>query len=331
MAFRAMLVADSLYVAVIAAIALLNILGPERWWWSGINLYIPQIVWAAPAALLLPLTIWLAPRWTWLPVAALVAVAGPLMGFEWNSSAPRSSGRSLRVMTYNVQLWQRRNFPAILQEVRAADPDVLCLQDAGGLTGTKLESLLQDRHVAAFGQYLIVSRFPVVQQVVGDISYRGERHTYLRALLDVEGIPVVVATAHFTTPRDALTVLRTDEPWGRRVGVITQNFSDRRTQAQSLSRDLLSEPAPIIVAGDFNAPSQSIVVRWLTGIGLTDTFASAGFGYGYTFGHTLSRGWSFLRIDHILVSRHLVPVRSWVGGATGSDHRPVIADVVLVR
>ncbi len=326
-----MLVVDSLYVALIAAIALLNILGPERWWWSGINLYLPQIVWAAPAALLLPLTIWLAPRWTWLPVAAVVAVAGPLMGFSWNSSTPRASDRSLRVMTYNVQLWQRRNFPAIVQEVRAANPDVLCLQDAGGLTGTRLESLLQGRHVAAFGQYLIASRFPVIDRVVGDISYRGERHTYLRARLDIEGTLVDVATAHFATPRDALTVLRTDEPWGRRIDAITQNFSDRRTQAESLSRDLRSETGPLIVAGDLNAPSQSMVVRWLTDIGLIDTFASAGFGYGYTFGHTLLRGWSFLRIDHILVSRHFVPVKSTIGGAAGSDHRPVIADVVLVR
>jgi len=42
-------------------------------------------------------------------------------------------------------------------------------------------------------------------------------------------------------------------------------------------------------------------------------------------------GRPFLRLDRILTSRQLVPVRAWVGGESGSDHRPVIADLMLVE
>jgi endonuclease/exonuclease/phosphatase (EEP) superfamily protein YafD len=66
-------------------------------------------------------------------------------------------------------------------------------------------------------------------------------------------------------------------------------------------------------------------------LGLRDAFSTAGLGYGYTYGHGLRLGHSFVRIDHILVSRHWDVVRSWTGGAAGSDHRPVIADLVLKK
>jgi endonuclease/exonuclease/phosphatase (EEP) superfamily protein YafD len=34
-----------------------------------------------------------------------------------------------------------------------------------------------------------------------------------------------------------------------------------------------------------------------------------------------------MRIDHILFSRELVALDSWVGGRSGSAHRPVVADL----
>src|SRR5436189_6157021 len=72
-----------LYAAFVSAIALLNALGPERWWFAGVNMFLPQLLWAGPGILLLPLTIRYARRWVWLPVATLLFIAGPLMGFCW--------------------------------------------------------------------------------------------------------------------------------------------------------------------------------------------------------------------------------------------------------
>ena len=50
-----------------------------------------------------------------------------------------------------------------------------------------LAGYLKSRNVAMFGQYVFVSKFPIVDSTVGDISYDGETHTYLRARLDVKG------------------------------------------------------------------------------------------------------------------------------------------------
>ena len=61
--------------------------------------------------------------------------------------------------------------------------------------------------------------------------------------------------------------------------------------------------------------------------GFRDAFSSAGWGYGFTHGHSLRPHFSTTRIDHILVSHELGVADCFVGGKEGSDHRPVIADL----
>jgi endonuclease/exonuclease/phosphatase (EEP) superfamily protein YafD len=103
------------------------------------------------------------------------------------------------------------------------------------------------------------------------------------------------------------------------------------SEAEALSQVLLRErPRPVVVAGDLNAPEDSLVVRRVLETGLRDAFSSAGVGYGYTYGHyTLGLGISFLRIDHILVSAEIGVIDCYTGGKEASPHRPVIADLFL--
>ena len=318
------------YVAVVAAVGLIFAVGPERLAWGGVALFLPQMILAVPGFILLPFVLWRVGRLTWLLAVALLFIAGPLMGLSWSSHQARD-GVPLRVMTYNVQLWQRRNVPAIVNEILDADPDVLCLQDARGAQNTLLAPYLKRRNVTMFGQYVVVSKFPILDTTVGDISYDGETHTYLRARIDVAGRHVAVFNAHLVTPRDALSPLRSPTLWRLGISEMRQNQSQRMRQARQLVEDAREISGPLVIAGDLNAPPASLVTRMLTDRGFVDAFTAGGRGYGYTFGHTLLVGRPFLRLDRILASRQLVPVRTWVGGASGSDHRPVIADMVLTH
>jgi endonuclease/exonuclease/phosphatase (EEP) superfamily protein YafD len=252
------------------------------------------------------------------------------MGLTWSVQRAQD-GIPLRVMTYNVQMWQRRNVPAVLNEILKADPDVLFLQDARSTHNTPLGGYLRSRSVAMFGQYVVASKFPIVDSTVGNISYDGETHTYLRARIDVRGRPVEIFNAHLVTPRDALSPLASPTLWRLGISEMRQNQSQRMRQARKLLDDSRGITGPLIIAGDLNAPPASLVTRMLTRRGLIDAFSAAGRGYGYTFGHTLLIGRPFLRLDRILASRQLTPVRAWVGGASGSDHRPVIADFALTE
>ena len=132
------------YVAVVAAVAMIYAIGPERLAWGGVTLFLPQIILAIPGFLLLPLVLWRARRLSVVAGRCAVADRGTADGADMEFAPKPQAGIPLRVMTYNMQLWQRRNVPAIMKEILDADPDVLCLQDARATREHAARELLQE-------------------------------------------------------------------------------------------------------------------------------------------------------------------------------------------
>ena len=81
---------------------------------------------------------------------------------------------------------------------------------------------------------------------------------------------------------------------------------------------------PLLVAGDFNAPQQDRIFSLLP-TGMQDAFAIAGKGIGNTILNEIP----VLRIDQIWVSSHFQVVQSFARRTQASDHRLVVADLVL--
>ena len=95
----------------------------------------------------------------------------------------------------------------------------------------------------------------------------------------------------------------------------------RNEQARVVRQEIEASPYPVIVAGDFNSVPWSYAY-WHISSGLHDAWRELHWGYGATCEH---RGFG-VRIDYILCSDPLVPVKSEVvKQASGSDHRPVTA------
>jgi endonuclease/exonuclease/phosphatase family metal-dependent hydrolase len=92
---------------------------------------------------------------------------------------------------------------------------------------------------------------------------------------------------------------------------------------------------PYILAGDFNLAAGSRPHRQLPD-DWHDAFGEQGWGFGHTF-PTRIANWNrrlsihipLVRIDYILSSPDLAPVRAWVPNLKGSDHLPVFADLRL--
>ncbi len=223
---------------------------------------------------------------------------------------------------------------ALAAEVARHDPDIVVLQDANGLLLDRGAPALEGGpplfglpHVFALGQYVVASRLPLRGCAPGQIGFGVEQHRYLRCAVDVHGKTLTVVTAHFKSPRDGLSATRHAGLDG--AGEWEENFSDRLEQARALARDVATMPRPLVVAGDLNAPDDSPVVQALLAAGLADSFSTSGRGFGFTYGHSMRAGLSFLRIDHILASRDVTVVDSFVGEGRASEHRPVIADLIL--
>ncbi|HEY7598117.1 MAG TPA: endonuclease/exonuclease/phosphatase family protein [Actinophytocola sp.] len=108
---------------------------------------------------------------------------------------------------------------------------------------------------------------------------------------------------------------------GHRLRFMTTHFQHdsavaRELQATEVASHVRASREPVVLTGDLNAPPDKPEVTTLTAI-LTDTFASAGQGDGFT--HPADAPTA--RIDYVLAA--LRPVRSTVLATESSDHRPV--------
>lgn len=311
-------------------------------WWLEWLQYVPYPAFLLPALAALALSWRLGWVWRLTAAAALALVLTVIMGLVVGHAD--AGTQPLRMMTYNIkaQRAERRpgTFEALAREVSVHRPDLLVMQDAGELTAARrrspevakaTEPIFAGREVYSNDQYIVVSRYPLRDCHPADLSFRDQPHVYVQCTVLVEGREVELFTAHLLSPRSGLNATRHEgaegiEDWQR-------NFDDRYSQARKLAADIARRAGgrPLIVAGDLNAPETSPVIRTLLEPGLRDAFSSAGFGYGYTHGHSLKIGISFLRIDHILVSPGIGVVDAMAGGRDGSEHRPVIADLLLQR
>lgn len=316
------------YLALLGIITAGNLIGPEIWWFGSLNLYLPQWPWAIPGVLLFFWYAAKARRLAWIPLVAILWVAGPLMGFSWRwaSNGAPPDGTRLRVMTYNIK-WGTRDADSALAQIARYEPDVIMMQDAGGVLNTAVGMIKGDWHVRTLDQYVIASKFPLDRADVRWISYPDQTHRVMRCSFDLKGRNIVLYSAHLMTPRWGLGSIR--HPRSQGVGTLEANVTVRVKQSEQLAKALAAEQNPVILGGDLNAPAQSTVCRQLFGVGMQDAFSAAGRGYGYTYGHTTKVQSPYVRIDHVLVSKEWQVLDCWAGDPAGSDHCPVIADVFL--
>jgi vancomycin resistance protein VanJ len=315
------------YAGGLAALSLAWFLGPERWWWSGLCLYLPAWPWALPPLLLMVPVRRRLRRWVWFLVASVVWVLGPLMGLRTGRLQPVPVGTPLRVMTFNVK-FANSGSDGILEEVRRWNPDLLFCQDTGKALAS-LDLLLRKQRGYAFrsdGQYLVASRFAVggdaQRSLVGN-PYPGYQVTRMRT----RGALVTLVNVHLLSPRRGLLTLA--EARKGRLSGFQESLALRCRQAERVAADIARETGPLILAGDLNAPPPSLACRTLMLPGFKNAFSEAGVGYGHTYGGSVWPHIPFMRIDHLLVSRHWSVRSAWVGNDGGSEHRPVVADLVL--
>lgn len=300
--------------------------------------YVPYPAFLAPAVAAVLLSWWLNRAWRVAALIALALVLGPVMG--WSLGRPDAGFDGVRVMSFNIKSYLATKkfggFSEITAEIERHAPDLIVMQDAQPLgdqpsdeTVRKLQQALRGREVFAAGEYIVASRFPMRDCRVEDLSYGTHERQYIRCTVRAHGTDVDVVTAHFISPRDGLNATRYERIDGLQEW--QENFARRIGQSRKLALGVTRRPRPMIVAGDLNAAESSPVVQGLLKTGLRDAFSSAGTGYGYTHGHSLRLGFSFLRIDHILISADIGVQDCFVGEPDASDHRPVIADLWITR
>jgi len=108
----------------------------------------------------------------------------------------------------------------------------------------------------------------------------------------------------------------------RSPGAIAQTHS---AEATALLERMATLQDPTVVAGDFNSTRETPLHGALR-VHLVDAFEQAGWGPGRT---VEAVGLVPLRVDYVYTTPDLQPARAAIPALDCSDHRPVVADIVL--
>ena len=153
-----------------------------------------------------------------------------------------------------------------------------------------------------------------------------------RSLYRWQGRPIAVYSVHLHSfssvrpweRRNGKRRLFSPSAWFHALHSYRKDFRVRAEQARWLREELDAETVPFIVCADLNSTPGNWVYAHLTR-GLTDAFREAGTGWGGTYHARLP----LFRIDYVLASDDWEVRRARVSQVAASDHRPVVAELVL--
>ena len=238
------------------------------------------------------------------------------------------NGTAIRVLTCNIA-GKCANNERLNALIRDTSPDIVALQECRGEVHVDLPP---GWHVLRKGEILVASRYVLREgrTIFGEHpGHRWPRLNLLHCVVEspVGDIPFVAL--HLPSPRYGITGIldRTTLIRPSQRGEMVGETALRRQASQVASQSVGQLGEAVFVVGDFNMPADSAIYRECWGR-LSDAFSAAGFGFGYSMWPTI-RGWQFgIRIDHILTGSYWRSRRCWVGPDVGSDHLPLIAEIV---
>lgn len=292
--------------------AVLRLAGGEpAWQWVPLVAFTPY----AAAAGALPLVLAAAVRrWAAAGVAlvSVVAMALAVLPRWLPDGNPAASGAALRVLAANLRVGQG-DAAELVALVKRLKPDVLALQELTPEARDRLEEhglrdLLPhavDRSVAGVGGSGVYARYPLREEPPIMRGSFGQA----RAVLRPGGGPEVeVVSVHPCAPRHDARVAC----WREGLDALPRGGGRLR-----------------VLAGDFNATLDHAPMRELLDSGYRDAADVTGQGFTPTWPEL---NWEFLpgvAIDHVLASPAIAVTSFSAHALSGTDHRPVFAELRL--
>jgi endonuclease/exonuclease/phosphatase (EEP) superfamily protein YafD len=259
-------------------------------------------------------------RWFQAGIGAAIILANVgLVASQLPPAAAAVPGQTaLRVMTINV-LYDNRNVTALREHIVEESPDVVLMQEVNRRWARDLTALyslyphrlllIESRPLLDDHGTVLFSRYPIsdaMRPTLGGIEGR-----LTAARVSVDGRPLWLASTHMVKP---------STPGGQAL---------QRAQLNDLAGWAASVSGPLVIGGDFNATVYMPQLHELLETQSLSTDLQSGQWWKVAVGTYPS--WLpllGLKIDHIL-ARDAAIATSDIVTIEGSDHRAVVADIVL--
>ena len=265
---------------------------------------------------------------------AVIVVLLPLCS-HGTPPSPKAETRTISVLTYNTHRMGMFLKPADNQVIQyllhEQDADIICLQevevykDPQRLTLPDLKQALGQKYPYSYLDFsvynsrrqfgnVVFSRYPLIHKQT--IRYPSRANISSQCDVVIQSDTIRLITNHLESNRfeeDNFEELK-------------QKYSiaheARKAQAKCVREAIDTSRYPLIVVGDFNDLPLSYTYWKIRGLDMRDAFLSTSWG---RYGATLIKGIFAARIDYILCSRALRPLRCTVDHVPYSDHYPLQA------
>lgn len=247
-------------------------------------------------------------------------------GSNLDSLGAAQSAEAIINLNPDIVVFQEIPTFDIFDERRANIPDSLTL----------LIRTIYPYRIATTDAIGIISKYPVEQVPITypdiDYTFRVNRYdvhlpdTTTLHIFNVHLQSVLLSSSELgligrkslkTEPEQLISTARGDI-WPK----LSAAFIKRAQQAEVVHELIQATiQQPTLVCGDFNDVPWCYAMRTIAGNNLTDVYAAAGLGLGYTYrNHHL-----YFNIDHMLCSKSLTPLGAHIVHEGGSDHYPMLA------
>lgn len=177
---------------------------------------------------------------------------------------------AIRVVSWNTEYWDQAETAKRLHEFLAAqDADIYLLQER--LHGRhveprevhdlpRLRAEFPDHHIAAAGELITLSRFPIISVAPAD-DWRSvfDATKFLRTDVRVGSAVLSLYNVHIPTQ-----YVLGDNPFRRSFYTgLRDRHRSRTTHLRKLRADLAANPCAALVSGDFNSTAAMGELRWL--------------------------------------------------------------------
>ncbi|MEG4306561.1 endonuclease/exonuclease/phosphatase family protein [Microcoleus sp. D3_18a_C4] len=250
----------------------------------------------------------------WLLVSAFCLIINLAEIVPWYFPAPAvagaNPGHNLRILHSNV-LRANRRYSEVISLVQAEQPDIAVFVEVNSTWARELSVLSEifpysstQQESERFGS-AIYSKLPLENSSVKAFS---NQRKSLSADVKFQGKIISLILAHPTVP------------------VKQESFIDRNKQLAGIGEYAAQVKNPLIVVGDLNTTMWSPFYKNMVKTGNLRN-ARSGFGILPTWPTFMPL--AYIPIDHFLVSKEIGVLKIRTGRNVGSDHLPLITDLVI--
>lgn len=252
---------------------------------------------------------------------------------------------SLNAQAFDFKVIKREEKHPTLEYINNSNADIVCLQEAflgpsanRRVTERNIQSLCPEyryfSHIKAQSndgsRLAILSKYPIknTRRLPMESLFNGG------AVFDIElpnGKQLVLYNLHLESFNiSSINLSKLKENLSETGEVVTEklspSFCRRARQVEAVVQDVKEQETDyLLVCGDLNDTPISYVHKAIERIPLTDCFAAAGKGFGFSY----DLPFASFRIDHIFCSNTLIPISALVDRkAHISDHKPLAVTLV---